>query len=144
MSQEETKMQEANELLNDPNCTINIVNTGPIAYYHVPSPANIQDAMNGISQLEFMDIWQLPGFRKTVGSVTLMVWAVIEGGGRTWWIQINGLNGGDSIIAAIDVQGNLTTASTSERMAYVQSMTRLALARSLKEAQTVDVNGPCR
>ena len=143
MSQGKTKMQEANEFPNDPDCTITIVNTGPIDYYHAPSPANIQDAMEGISQLEFMEIWKLPGFRKTVGSVTLWVWAVIEGGGRTWQIIINELNG-DNIIAAVDVQGNLTTVSTQERMTYIQSMTRKALVMSLNEAQTVDVNGPCK
>jgi hypothetical protein len=143
MSQEKNKMQGASELLNDPDCTISLVNIGPIVNYHTPSPANIQDAMEGISQLEFMDIWQRPGFRKTAGSVTLIVRAVTAGNGRTWWILITGLDEAN-VIAAVDVQGNLTTASTQERMTYIQSMTRTALARSLNEAQTVDVNGPCK
>jgi hypothetical protein len=143
MSQEEIEMQEASELLNDPNCTISINSMGPIRNYHVPSPANIQDATDVVSQLEFADIWRLPPFRINVRSVRLDVQGAIAGGGRNWQVQINGIDGA-STISAITVQGNLATASTAERRNYVQRMVRSALVQSLHNANSMDVNGPCR
>lgn len=131
------------ELFNDPNCTISITNTGPINNYHVPSPANIQDATDAISQLVFADIWRLPPFRISVRTVRLDVQGAIAGGGRNWQVQINGISGA-STISAIIVQGNLATASTEERRAYVQRMVRNALVQSLNTARSMDVNGPCR
>ena len=143
MSKEKILSEEAATLLNDPQCVINTSNTGAINYYHAPSPANIQDAMDAISQLGFADIWRVPPFRITMQSVTLEVRAVLAGGGRNWLLLINGINGA-STIAAITVQGNLATASTEERRTYVQSMTRSALVHSLNTALSIDVNGPCR
>ncbi|HVI49287.1 MAG TPA: hypothetical protein VM802_30760 [Chitinophaga sp.] len=143
MSKEEILHQQDEMLLNDPNCTININNTGPIPNYYQPTPVNMQDANNTIAQLTFADIWRLPPFRITTGTVRLDVMGVIQGGGRNWQIHINGING-PSTIASITVQGNLATASTQERQAYVQNMTKRALQQSLMSANSMDVNGPCR
>lgn len=131
------------QAFNDPNCAITINYLGPINNYYQPSPANRQDATDTIAQLTFADIWRLPPFRISVGTVRLDVQGAIAGGGRNWQIQVNGINGASSI-AAIVVQGNLATASTEERQAYVQRMVRSALVQSLNSARTMDVNGPCR
>lgn len=143
MSKENILSEETTTLLNDPNCVINTSNAGAINYYHAPSQANIQDAMNAISQLGIADIWQVPPFRITIQSVTLEVRGVTAGGGRNWLLLINGINGA-STIAAITVQGNLSSASTEERRTYVQSMVRSALVHSLNTALNIDVNGPCK
>jgi len=134
---------QATQAFNDPNCTITVDNIGPINNYHVPSPANMQDATDAISQLTFADIWRLPPFRISVGTVRLDVQGAIAGGGRNWQVQINGINS-PSTISAIVVQGNLATASTDERRAYVQRMVRTALVQSLHITRTMDVTGPCR
>lgn len=131
------------QLFNDPNCTINIINTGAINNYHAPSPVNMQDASDAVSQLTFADIWRLPPFRISVRTVRLDVQGAIAGGGRNWQIQINGINS-PSTFSAVTVQGNLATASTQERQAYVQRMVRNALVQSMNAAHSMDVTGPCR
>lgn len=131
------------ELFNDPNCTITITPGGQIPNYYNPSPANRQDATDAIAQLTFADIWRLPPFRITVRTVRLDVQGAIAGGGRNWQVQVNGIQGA-STISAVLVQGNLATASTAERQAYVQRMVRQALVESLNTARIEDVNGPCR
>lgn len=143
MSNENTIMKEASQLPNDPDCTITITDDGPVTNYYTPSAANIQDAITGISELVFTDIWRLPPFRKTSGSVELLAWAVMPDGGRTWWIIISGLEEANTI-AAVNVLGNLTTVSTQERATYIQTMTRAALVESVKTGITKNVNGPCR
>jgi hypothetical protein len=141
-------MQEENldlnqELFNDPNCTITITNTGPLPNYRQPSQANIADATDAISQLVFADIWRLPPFRITVRSVRLDVQGAVAGGGRNWQVQINNINAPSTFAGAI-IQGNLATASTAERQAYVQRQARNALVQSINDRQMKDVNGPCR
>ncbi|SJZ58302.1 hypothetical protein SAMN04488128_101809 [Chitinophaga eiseniae] len=143
MSNEKTIMEEASQLPNDPDCTITITDAGPVPNYYTPNDTNIQDAINGISELVFTDIWRLPPFRKTSGSVNLMVWAVMPDGGRTWWITINGLDEANTI-AAVNALGDLTTVSTQERATYIQTMTRAALVESVKTGIAKNVNGPCK
>ncbi|RBL89446.1 hypothetical protein [Chitinophaga flava] len=131
-------------MAGDPNCPISITPQNAIPNYAGNvSTANIADAQNVVSQLTFADIWRLPPFRISFGTVHLGVMGVIAGGGRTWQIDINDVNG-YSTIAATTVQGNLATASTSERQQYVQQMVRRALEESLSNRRIADVNGPCR
>jgi hypothetical protein len=133
----------ATQSLNDADCTININNVGPINNYHAPSASNIQDAINAVNQLTIDDIWRLPPFRITVGTIRLEAVEVTADGGRNWQILINDING-PSTISSVIVQENLGTASTVERRAYVQKMVRAALAQSWNLAGIMDVNGPCR
>ncbi len=130
-------------LLNDPNCTV-VINQGGVIpnYYGAPSPRQRQDATDAIAQLNFADIWRLPPWRINQGTVRLDIQGVIAGGGRNLQVQINGV-AGRSTIAAITVQGNLATASTAARQAYVQRIVRSALVQSLNSANMQDVNGPC-
>ncbi|MBS0031376.1 hypothetical protein ACTJJ0_30070 [Chitinophaga sp. 22321] len=143
MTNEESLMQSTGELENDPDCNININNQGPINYYYSPDPDNVQDANNGISQLTYANIWMAPPFRMTVGTVMLEVRAVLAGNGRQWQINAND-TGGVSTIASVIIQGNLATASTRERRAYVLSMVKKAVQQSLDNGQEMNVNGPCK
>ncbi|MBC9909890.1 hypothetical protein [Chitinophaga varians] len=137
-------MSAGTELFNDPNCTINITPQGAIPNYPgTVSNKNITDAQNAIGQLTFADIWRLPPFRIEYGTVRLDVQGAIAGGGRNWQVQINGMQGGSTISATL-VQGNLATASSSERQQYVQRMVRNALEQSLASRNVMNVNGPCR
>ncbi|HEY1166420.1 MAG TPA: hypothetical protein VGE90_14670 [Chitinophaga sp.] len=138
----EQAFQKGAESLNDPDCNISINSIGLIYNHCTPSPANIQDATNAIFQLEFADIWRLPPFGITVGTVRLVVQESIEGGGRNWQILINGINGANTI-SAVKVFGNLAPASSQERQAYVQKMVRLALVESMNLAALREVFGPC-
>ncbi|WP_212005594.1 hypothetical protein [Chitinophaga sp. HK235] len=131
-------------MAGDPNCPISITpQSGILNYPGSVSNSNIADAQNAIGQLTFADVWRLPPFRIEFGTVYLDVRGAIAGGGRTWQIDINGMNG-SSTIANIIVQGNLATASTDERRQYVQRMVRRALEESLSNRNIMDVNGPCR
>lgn len=134
--------QKGAESLNDPDCNISINSIGLIYNHCTPSPANTQDATNAIFQLGFADIWRLPPFGITVGTVRLFVQGATEDGGRNWQIQVNDTNGANTI-SAVRVFGNLATASSQERQAYVQRMVRLALVESMNLAALREVFGPC-
>jgi hypothetical protein len=131
------------EVLVDPNCTITVTPGAGIPNYYAPSPANRNDATTAIALLTFGDIWRLPPWRIVQGSVRLDVQGAIAGHGRNWQVQVNGIQG-HSTISGITVQGNLATASTPARQAYVERMVRRALVDSLTSALLQDVNGPCR
>lgn len=138
---EPVKQQTA--LFDDPNCKVVITETGAIPnYYGTPSAQQRADATAAIAKLEFDDIWRLPPWRIKEDTVRLDVQGAIAGGGRNWQIQVNDIKG-HSTIAAVTVQGNLATASTPARRAYVQRMVRAALVKSLTDEKSEDVNGPC-
>ncbi|MBC9934463.1 hypothetical protein [Chitinophaga qingshengii] len=142
MAEQTNPLQTA--VMSDPNCNITIIPGDNIPYYASGvSNNNIADAQLAIAQLTFMDIWRLPPFKIDYGTVHLGVMGVTAGGGRNWEIRINGLNG-NATIAATTVQGNLATASTSDRQQYVQLMVRNALNESLHSKRTTDANGPCK
>ncbi|WPQ61434.1 hypothetical protein SIO70_24035 [Chitinophaga sancti] len=132
------------KILVDPNCTITIAAGNNIPNYpSAVSNRNIVDAQNAIGRLTFADIWRLPPWRIEEGTVRLDIQGAIAGGGRNWQVQINGINGNSTISATL-VQGNLATASTTERQQYVQRMVRRALEDSLSTQKITDVNGPCK
>ncbi|WP_143306456.1 hypothetical protein [Chitinophaga vietnamensis] len=133
----------ATAAFNDPDCVINIVAAGSVQNYQSPNSQQQQDAEKAIAQLTFFDIWRLPPFRIDVGTVRLEVIAAIAGGGRTWQIDINGVER-MTTIASADIQGNLATASSDARRAYVEKMARQALLTSLFSAQKQDAIGPCK
>lgn len=132
------------EIRVDPNCTITITVENDIPNYPSKvSNKNIVDAQNAIGRLTFSDIWRLPPWRIEEGTVRLDVQGAIAGGGRNWQVQINGTSGSSTISATL-VQGNLATASTTERQQYVQRMVRSALENSLAARRITNVNGPCK
>lgn len=140
---EELQPTAAAELLNDPNCKITINDTGSIQNAGNGSDQNRQDAQSAIAQLSFPDIWRTPLFRITSGTVELRVDGVTADGGRIWSVVISDMNS-NNVLAYTQVQGNLATASTSDRQAYVQQMVCRALAQSLQTGRNTDVAGPCR
>ncbi|MFB6456397.1 hypothetical protein ACE38W_14085 [Chitinophaga sp. Hz27] len=144
MTEKTQAMQPGTELFNDPNCALTITPQGSITDYpSAVSNQNIADAHSAIAQLSFEDIWRLPPFSIQYGSIRLEVRGVIAGGGRSWEILINGTNGSGPISSTL-VQGNVVTASTDDRRAYVQRMVQNALVQSLATKNITDVTGPCR
>ena len=127
----------------DPNCTVNVAQGGAINnYFGAPNAQQQRDATNAIAQLDFNDIWRNPPFRINFGTVRLDVQGAINGGGRNWQVQINGVNG-NSTISHATIQGPLAGASTADRQAFVQRKMRDALVQSLNSGNSFDVNGNC-
>ncbi|NLR78181.1 hypothetical protein [Chitinophaga eiseniae] len=139
------KMQPTAPLqaFNDPQCAVTNTITGDILHAATPSSDNLSDAENAITKLTFPVIWEVPPFRITEGTIFLEVFGVISGGGRNWKITTNNV-AGNNVIADIDMEGNLVTASTDERRQHVVQMVQLALKQSLQTGKTVVVNGPCK
>lgn len=135
-----SKVLSTAEVSTDPDCNATITEAAGISSYYDPSAAHKKDAAAAIAKLQFEDIWRLPPFKITQGTVRLEVLGAIAGGGRHWQLQVNGLQG-KSAIAAVTIQGNLATASTPARKAYVERMVRHALSASLDAQKIHDVDG---
>ena len=113
---------------NDPQCTVTNTPTGDFPYAATPSQSNISDAEHVIGQLTYPDIWQIPTFEIPYNTVKCWV-TVTAGGGREWRVRTGDF--GNDVIADIEIQENLATASTRERQAYVLQMVQAALRESL-------------
>ncbi|MVT10234.1 hypothetical protein [Chitinophaga tropicalis] len=104
--------------------------------YFAPSTANKQDAKKVIKQLTYDDIWRLPPFRITEGSVSLVLENTVAGGGRMWGIHVNGIQH-RNVIAGIHVHGSLRK---GEKQKKVESLVKKALEEGLQNGSNILVD----